>query len=95
MNGRIARLRYFRSRLDNTQLVNLSGGINTLAFKTVTGSGSVTVANEYSNITVSFDNLLRPATYADSAAPNNSVYYSSTAGKLVYKDSGGTVNNLY
>ena len=53
MNGRIARLRYFRSRLDNAQLVNLSGGINSLAFKTVTGSGSVTVANEYSNINIS------------------------------------------
>lgn len=95
LNGHISRLRYFRSRLDNTQLVNLSGGINTLAFKPVTGSGSVTVANEFNGITVGFDNLLRPATYADSAAPTNSVYYSSTAGKLVYKDSGGTVNNLY
>jgi len=36
-----------------------------------------------------------PATLTDAAAPNGSIYYSSTAGKLVYKDSGGTVNNLY
>ena len=57
-NGHIARLRYFRSRLDNTQLVNLSGGINTLAFKPVTGSGSVTVANEYSGINISVPNPL-------------------------------------
>ena len=58
LNGHIARLRYFRSRLDNTQLVNLSGGINTLAFKPVTGSGSVTVANEYSGINISVPNPL-------------------------------------
>ena len=58
LNGHISRLRYFRSRLDNTQLVNLSGGINTLAFKPVTGSGSVTVANEYSGINISVPNPL-------------------------------------
>lgn len=36
-----------------------------------------------------------PASLADASAANNSVYYSTDAGKLVYKDSGGTVNNLY
>lgn len=36
-----------------------------------------------------------PPTLADSAAQNNSIYYSSTANKLVYKDSSGVVNNLY
>jgi hypothetical protein len=36
-----------------------------------------------------------PPSMADSAAANNSVYYSTDAGKLVYKDSGGTVNALY
>jgi hypothetical protein len=36
-----------------------------------------------------------PITSTDAAAPNNSQYFSSDAGKLVYKDSGGTVNNLY
>jgi len=34
-------------------------------------------------------------TLADASAQNNSVYYSSTQSKLVYKDSGGTINNLY
>lgn len=38
---------------------------------------------------------LKPATLADVDAPVGSIYYSSTAGKLVYKDAGGTVNNLY
>jgi hypothetical protein len=37
----------------------------------------------------------RPASMADASAPNNSVYYSTTASKLVYKDSGGVVNVLY
>lgn len=36
-----------------------------------------------------------PPALADSAAQNGSVYYSTTANKLVYKDSGGIVNNLY
>lgn len=36
-----------------------------------------------------------PASMADGSAANNTIYYSTTAGKLVYKDAGGTVNNLY
>jgi hypothetical protein len=36
-----------------------------------------------------------PASMADSSAPNNTVYYSTTASKLVFKDGSGTVNNLY
>lgn len=35
------------------------------------------------------------ATIADSSAPNSSLYFSSTASKLVWKDASGTVNNLY
>lgn len=42
-----------------------------------------------------FSGAVTPATLTDAAAPNDSIYYSSTAGKLVYKDSGGVVNNLY
>lgn len=47
-------------------------------------SGAVTVSGAFT-----------PATLTDAAAPNGSIYYSSTASKLVYKDAGGTVNNLY
>jgi hypothetical protein len=32
---------------------------------------------------------------ADANAPNSTLYYSSTASRLVWKDSGGVVNNLY
>jgi hypothetical protein len=44
---------------------------------------------------VKADGSIQPASLADSAATNNSIYYSTTASKLVYKDSAGTVNNLY
>lgn len=32
---------------------------------------------------------------ADADAPNSTLYYSTTASKLVYKNSAGVVNNLY
>ncbi len=38
---------------------------------------------------------LVPVSMADSAAANGTMYYSTTANKLVFKDSGGVVNNLY
>jgi len=36
-----------------------------------------------------------PDTLADGDAPNNSLYYSSTQSKLVYKDGAGSVHDLY
>jgi len=36
-----------------------------------------------------------PASMADASAANDTIYYSTTASRLVYKDSAGTVNNLY
>ncbi len=60
---------------------------------------NATITNAYAlNIesgTSKFGGAIAPATLADAAAPNGSIYYSSDAGKLVFKDSGGTVNNLY
>lgn len=42
-------------------------------------------------------NLLKqtPVSYDNASAPNNCIFYSTTDGKLSYKDPGGTVNNLY
>lgn len=37
----------------------------------------------------------QPPVMANSKAPNNSVYYSTDASKLVYKDIGGSVHALY
>lgn len=48
-----------------------------------------------SNLTLRSDGTIAPVSMADASASNNSIYYSTDASKLVYKDSGGTVNNLY
>ena len=57
-SGWVRRIRYFNSRLENQSLIQLSGGINNLSYKTVTGSGNATVTNNYGNINVSVPNPL-------------------------------------
>lgn len=57
-SGWVRRIRYFNSRLENQSLIQLSGGINNLSYKTVTGSGNATVTNNYTNINVSVPNPL-------------------------------------
>ncbi len=37
----------------------------------------------------------QPPSFADADAPNNSIYFSTDAGVLVYKDDAAVVNNLY
>lgn len=37
----------------------------------------------------------KPVSQSNATADNGELYYSTDAGKLVYKDSGGVVNNLY
>lgn len=64
------------------------------------GSNTTVLGNSSTTATYIFGNLIpsgavAPASLADSAAPNNAIYFSTTAGKLVYKDAGGSVNNLY
>jgi hypothetical protein len=60
----------------------------------VIGSGqAISVEGSSSNITL--NGALIPVNLADANAPNNSIYYSTTQSKLVYKDSGGSVNDLY
>lgn len=41
------------------------------------------------------DGSIQPASLADADAVNESIYYSTTQSKLVYKDNLGVVNNLY
>lgn len=41
------------------------------------------------------DGTIQPASLADASASNDSIYYSTTQSKLVYKNSGGVVNDLY
>ena len=66
------------------------------------GNGSNTTTIGHTTITDCYirghlhpSGAVRPASIADSSAPTNAIYYSTTAGKLVYKDSSGVVNNLY
>ncbi len=47
------------------------------------------------SLAVDDDSYLTPISSADSAAPNTSIYYSTTQSKLVFKDSTGTINDLY
>lgn len=41
------------------------------------------------------DGSVKPASMDDASATNNSIYYSTTLNKLVYKDNSGVVNALY
>jgi len=39
--------------------------------------------------------LVNPVSYTNAAAPNNTIFYSTTDSKLSYKDPGGAVHGLY
>jgi hypothetical protein len=41
------------------------------------------------------DASIKTVSMLDGIAPNNSIYFSLTSSKLVYKDSSGTVHELY
>lgn len=41
------------------------------------------------------DGTIKPVYMADASAPNDSIYYSTNAARLVYKNSAGVVNSLY
>jgi acyl-CoA synthetase (AMP-forming)/AMP-acid ligase II len=55
-------------------------------------SGSLAVSG---TARINSDGSFSPPTLTDAAAANNTIYYSSTQTKLVYKDSGGTIHALY
>lgn len=60
------------------------------------GSGTVASVLKLSqNKQATFTGPIIVASLANASAPNSSLYYSTDAAKLVYKDSGGVVNNLY
>jgi hypothetical protein len=89
----------------STVFVGHARGSGTVAFELQSLSNrrfrilatSVSTTFESSNQTGGFifNKAITPASLADSAAQVNSIYYSTDASKLVYKDSGGTVHNLY
>ena len=44
---------------------------------------------------IDLNGFTRPKSSTNASAPNNSIYYSTDAAKLVYKDASGTVHLLY
>lgn len=74
----------FGSNITNNVANSVEIGVSNTSKISILSAGTVTLRG-----------ALQPVTLADGSAPNNSIYYSSTASKLVYKDAGGTVNNLY
>ncbi len=57
-------------------------------FKTYTSSS-------LTDLEIRGDGTIRPVEMADAAAPNNSLYYSTTQNNIVYKDNGGVVHDLW
>jgi hypothetical protein len=55
------------------------------------------ITNPTSFTDVTSVNLLKqtPVSYTNAAAPNNTIFYSTTDSKLSYKDPGGAVHGLY
>lgn len=49
----------------------------------------------YGGMILRLDGTIQPASLADISTENNSVYYSTDANKLVFKDSSGVVHELY
>jgi hypothetical protein len=47
------------------------------------------------NKSINDNGSIRAISMADADAVNGSIYYSTTAGKLVFKDNSGTVHALY
>jgi hypothetical protein len=70
-----------------TGALQVAGNINAL--------GNIIIASGFVLDCASHNAAISPGTLADGDAGNNSIYYSSTQGKLIYKDSGGTVHDLY
>ena len=52
-------------------------------------------ATSLSDFNLRGDGTIKPVEMTDTAAPNDSIYYSTTQNKLVFKDHAGNVNVLY
>jgi hypothetical protein len=78
--------------------VNAAGVVGqTIKFAASPTANAFEIQNSGGSVLSAFDKNAgwKPASMSDATAQNNTVYYSTTASKLVYKDSGGTVNALY
>ncbi|MFY8166842.1 MAG: hypothetical protein ACOVJ8_09635, partial [Sediminibacterium sp.] len=73
----------------NATETNLNGMVHNLMDL---GTGGTTYVSRFS---VANNGAIRVATIDDANASNSSLYFSSTANKLVWKDAAGVVNSLY
>jgi hypothetical protein len=76
-----------------------TGTVTAPVIKLTTGAAAGCVLTSAADGTASWQNptggLITPANCTDAGMPNNSIYFSTTSNKLVYKDAGGVVNVLY
>jgi hypothetical protein len=86
----------------NVVLLGLtSAGASAAKFEVKAPDGSTPIFAGYASgggtaaFLVRPNGAVAPPHLADSAAANDSIYYSTDASKLAYKDSGGVVNALY
>jgi hypothetical protein len=72
------------------------GARGNLGLYVYTGSSTRTLGAEIKhNLVFEPKGGVQLASMTDSSAANSTLYFSTTASKLVWKDSGGTVNALY
>ncbi|RUL89602.1 hypothetical protein [Tautonia sociabilis] len=85
--------------INRTALRSQNAGIPALEVRGVSGMTAPLVAiQDPAGATIAGilgDGGLRPASLPDASASNHSIYFSSTLGKLAYKDAAGTVHPLY
>lgn len=97
----LARLNVGDSNSPSSQLrINAQSDIPVAEFRNFTGtptSNNTVFATSAGSVlsAIKADGSWQPPSIADASATNNSLYYSTTQNKLVYKDSSGVVNNLY
>lgn len=79
--------------ITNAYYVRITRTVNTLVvpptesyFKIYTGSDETYIRG---------DGTIKPVVMTDASAPNDSIYYSTNAARLVYKTGVGVVNSLY
>ena len=77
--------------------IQVAGSQTAPILRAYTGAWSDSSATINTNTFFQIDSLgaIKPASLADASASNDRIYYSTTASRLVYKDSAGVVNNLY
>jgi len=81
--------------ITNAYYIRITRTANTLATPPTESYFGIFQGTSESDTLVRGDGTIKPVQMADITAVNDSIYYSTTASKLVYKDPGGTVRNLY